>query len=101
MFPFWKLDSDSDGLLTASEFHQVAAPRLENAPPEELRKSIQDGEAVFAGIDADGDKRINAKEHYTYHSGIWAGISALRKLFEIADTNKDMQVSADELVECR
>ncbi|EOD16213.1 hypothetical protein EMIHUDRAFT_256219 [Emiliania huxleyi CCMP1516] len=77
LLPFQKLDTDLDGRLTLSEFQKVAAERLAS------------------------DERVNATEHYSYHSGIWAGIAALRELLGLADSDADGQVSADELAECR
>mmetsp|Transcript_18049 Transcript_18049/g.53082 ORF Transcript_18049/g.53082 Transcript_18049/m.53082 type:complete len:271 (-) Transcript_18049:261-1073(-) len=101
LLPFQKLDTDLDGRLTLSEFQEVAAERLASAGPEERKKAAREGRTIFAGLDLDGDERVNATEHYSYHSGIWAGIAALRELLGLADSDADGQVSADELAECR
>jgi Ca2+-binding EF-hand superfamily protein len=101
MFHFQKLDENKDGLLTFKEFEQVAAAKLQNAPPQEVKKSNVLARSIFRELDTDGDKRINAKEHFIYESGIYAGLAAWKALFKLADGNKDSQVSAEELVACR
>uniref|UniRef100_A0A7S0Q2E6 EF-hand domain-containing protein n=1 Tax=Coccolithus braarudii TaxID=221442 RepID=A0A7S0Q2E6_9EUKA len=101
MFRFGKLDTNTDGVLSMKEFKQIAASKLKNAPTDEMQKSDQEAKTIFAALDTDNDKRINAKEHYAYESGIYAGLSALEKLFELADTNVDGKLSADEMVASR
>ena len=101
MFAFQKLDTNRDNVLSASEFRAIAAPKLEGAPPAEIAKSKAEAKAIFTGLDADSDGRVDAKEHYVYDSGVYAGLVALSKLFELADTTGDGMVSADELVELR
>lgn len=101
MFPFWKLDANKDGALSLKEFKQIAARKLESAAPEELKESHKEGRSIFAALDADGDGRLDAKEHYSYESGIYAGLAALDKLFELADADGDGRLSADEMVEAR
>jgi len=101
MFTFQNLDSNKDDLLTMREFKQIAAAKLQGAPPEEVAKSNEEAKTIFAGLDTNGDKRIDAKEHYAYASGTYAALSALQGLFGLADTNEDRLLSAEELVECR
>ena len=101
MFPFQQLDANHDGLLSMREFKQIARDKLASAPQHEIERSNQEAKIIFAGLDANGDRRIDAKEHFAYHSGIYAGISALKKLFELADANGDGLLSEEELVEVR
>uniref|UniRef100_A0A7S3B448 EF-hand domain-containing protein n=1 Tax=Haptolina ericina TaxID=156174 RepID=A0A7S3B448_9EUKA len=101
MFPFQKLDSNQNGVLTLSEFRAIAAPKLTGAPAAEVAKSKAESKVIFVALDADSDGRLSGKEHYTYESGIYAGLAALRKLFELSDTTGDGLISADEMVECR
>lgn len=76
MFTFYKLDRNQDGKLSIKEFKQIAAPKLESAPAEEVKASDTEAKTIFASLDADGDARLDAKEHYEYESGIYAGLSA-------------------------
>jgi len=101
MFPFQKLDTNQDGLVSLKEFKQIAAPKLESAAKEEIEASNNEAKTIFAALDADSNARLDAKEHYMYESGIYAGLSALSKLFELADTNGDRLLSPEEMVECR
>ena len=101
MFNFQRLDTNTDGMLTIREFRQAAAAKLKNAPPEEVQKSKAQAKAIFAELDADGDKRLNAKEHFVYHSGAYAGNAAWGALFKIADSNADNRVSPEEITACR
>ena len=101
MFPFQKLDVNHDGMLSLSEFRAIAAPKLEGAPPTEVTKSKHESKGIFASLDANKDGQLDAHEHYVFASGIYAGVEALRKLFELADTDKDGLLSADELAESR
>lgn len=88
-------------VLTMREFKQIAAAKLEGASREQIAKSDEEAKAIFAGLDANGDARIDAKEHFAYASGTFAGLAAMQALFGLADTNGDRQLSSDELVECR
>ena len=101
MLGFQKFDTNKDRLLTRREFKQIAAEKLAGASPEEVKKSDDESKAIFAGLDSDGDKRLNALEYYAYSSGVYAGLAALDKLFEMADTDGNKALSAEELVECR
>jgi len=101
MFPFQKLDTNQDGALSRREFKQIAAPKLQHAPQAERDKSDIESKAIFASLDADGSKKLDAKEYFVYESGIYAALAALDKLFDLADTNADQQLSAEELVEVR
>jgi len=101
MFPFRKLDSNEDGVLSIKEFKQVAAAKLQGAHPETVQESNKEAKTIFKDLDVNSDQRLDAGEHFRYHSGIYAGQKALTSLFEIADTDGDTQVSADELIEVR
>eukprot|EP00591_Stephanopyxis_turris_P010667 CAMPEP_0195527530 /NCGR_PEP_ID=MMETSP0794_2-20130614/29251_1 /TAXON_ID=515487 /ORGANISM="Stephanopyxis turris, Strain CCMP 815" /LENGTH=246 /DNA_ID=CAMNT_0040658453 /DNA_START=217 /DNA_END=957 /DNA_ORIENTATION=+ len=101
MFPFQRLDTNKDGVLSMTEFKQIAAPKLENAPPQEVEQSHAEGKIIFSGLDTNGDGKLCAKEHFTYESGIYAAQAAWKMLFEMADTNKDEQISMDELIAVR
>lgn len=101
MFSFPKVDKNGDGLLTRKEFKQIAAPKLQGAPPEEVRKSEAESKTIFAGLDADGDKRLSPAEFFDYDSGIYAGVAALKLLLQLADADRDGSVTAEELVGVR
>lgn len=102
MFPFQNLDtSPHDGKLNLKEFKAIAAPKLAGAAAEEVRRSNEEAKTHFAALDADGDRRLNAKEHFHYASGLYASLAALDTLFRLADTNADASLSANELVEVR
>merc|ERR1712232_5086 len=101
MFPFFKLDANKDGLISMKEFKQIAAPKIKSAAPDEVKASNDEAKTIFAALDTDGDGRLDAAEHYSYESGIYAGIAALRKLFDMGDTDGDGRLSAGEMVEAR
>lgn len=88
-------------VLTMREFKQIAAAKLQGASHEQIAKSNEEARAIFAGLDANGDARIDAKEHFAYASGTFAGLAAMQALFGLADTNGDRHLSSEELVECR
>lgn len=101
MFPFWKLDANKDGLISLKEFNQIAAPKMKSMVAEEVEASNKEASTIFTALDVDGDARLDAKEHYAYESGIYAGLSALGKLFELADTDSNGRLSPEEMVESR
>ena len=101
MFPFQKLDTNKDGVLSFKEFTQIAAPKLKGLADSEVQNSMREAKQIFTGLDANSDTRLDAKEHFVYHSGIYAGTKALEKLFALADSNADDELTAKELVSCR
>lgn len=101
MFPFRQVDSDGDGLLTLKEFRQIAQAKLQNAPPQEIEKSEEEAKSIFAGLDFDGDGKINPKEHYVYESGLYATLTAWEALFRMSDTDEDGKVSGEDFIAVR
>ena len=64
-------------VLTMREFKQIAAAKLQGASHEQIAKSNEEARAIFAGLDANGEARIDAKEHFAYASGTFAGLTAI------------------------
>jgi len=83
-------DEDKDGKLNATEFVDLHG---------EMSKH-QDGaedQADFAKLDTDGDGFLNAVEMRDWETGQLDINVAMKKLFEVADKDKDGSLTADEL----
>merc|ERR1711879_654836 len=88
-------DSDKDGKLTAKEFWEADV-----ADGDEGELSEEEN-ADFAKLDTDGDGMLSMDELNSWESGKFHTEEAMKKLFEIADKDNDMHVTADELAEAR
>jgi len=80
-------DIDSDGKLDVKEFWNS-------------RVSTEE-EEDFKALDADGDGLIDLAELTSWESGMFHTSTAMKKLFEIADSDHDEHVTAKELGDAR
>mmetsp|Transcript_67941 Transcript_67941/g.192513 ORF Transcript_67941/g.192513 Transcript_67941/m.192513 type:complete len:283 (-) Transcript_67941:64-912(-) len=88
-------DANSDGVLTQMEFWEA-----DPADGEEAELSEEE-QADFAKLDLDGNGVLNFDELKSWESGRFHTEEAVKKLFEIADKDHDMHVTADELAEAK
>jgi len=84
-------DTDGDGLLTPKEFWEGDA-----IDGEDLAISDEE-QADFAKLDVDGSGKLNLQELKAWESGGFHTEEAMKKLFELADQDSDMMVTANEL----
>jgi len=84
-------DANGDGKLTKKEFFEGDTAA---GGPVEISK---DDEAEFKNLDKNVDGFIDYEELKAYESGIFHTEQNMLHLFDVADTNKDKHVSADEL----
>eukprot|EP00443_Scrippsiella_acuminata_P010805 CAMPEP_0115288270 /NCGR_PEP_ID=MMETSP0270-20121206/62887_1 /TAXON_ID=71861 /ORGANISM="Scrippsiella trochoidea, Strain CCMP3099" /LENGTH=276 /DNA_ID=CAMNT_0002705373 /DNA_START=70 /DNA_END=900 /DNA_ORIENTATION=- len=88
-------DTNGDGKLTAKEFWEADA---ETGDEGELS---EEENADFQKLDLNGDGVLNMDELSAWESGRFHTEQAMKKLFEIADQDNDMHVTADELAKAR
>lgn len=88
-------DTNGDGQLNLREFWEGDA-----LDGEEIPISAEE-EADFKKLDLDGSGRLDLEELKQWESGNFHTEEAMRKLFDIADKDSDMHVSAEELDEAR
>lgn len=88
-------DKDGDGRLTIKEFWEGDALDGEEIPISKEEK------AEFKRLDRDGSGQLDIEELKRWESGNFHTEEAMRRLFDIADKDGDMHVSADELDEAR
>lgn len=88
-----KLDLDSNGELTAEEFW---APEHVDGEPEELSEEQKE---EFAAADKDKSGTLNLEEIKHWEQGGVHLDSAMKQLFEVADSDHDGFISADELAQ--
>lgn len=81
-------DTDGDGRLSSKEFFGVQS---------EGEVKAEDQQA-FAKLDADGNGSIDENELYQYETGGFQMHQAMGSLFELADQDKDLHVTSDELL---
>lgn len=55
----------------------------------------------FQKLDVDGDGKLDMNELREWESGRFHTEQAMKKLFEIADADNDMHLTADELAKAR
>jgi len=88
-------DKNGDGKLTEHEFWEAE-------PADGDDGQLTEEEHVdFAKLDHDGDKHLSLDEMRGWESGKFHTEQAMKKLFEVADTNSDMHLSVEELVAAR
>lgn len=88
-------DTSGDGQLTLKEFWEGDSLDGEEIPISE------EEEADFKKLDLDGSGRLDLEELKQWESGNFHTEEAMRKLFDIADKDGDMHVSAEELDQAR
>jgi len=84
-------DTDGNGELTPKEFWEGDA-----VDGEDLAISEEE-QADFSKLDTDSSGQLNLQELKAWESGSFHTEEAMKKLFELADQDSDMMVSADEL----
>mmetsp|Transcript_19454 Transcript_19454/g.61199 ORF Transcript_19454/g.61199 Transcript_19454/m.61199 type:complete len:236 (-) Transcript_19454:97-804(-) len=90
-FALAQKDTNGDGMLTMKEFWEG-----DQVEGEEL--SVSDEEkADFANLDKDGNKMLDVEELKVWESGHFHTEEAMKKLFDLADKDSDMHVTAEEL----
>merc|ERR1712039_670170 len=83
------------GLLTPKEFWEGDA-----VDDEDLSISEEE-QADFKKLDVDGNGQLDLTEFKAWESGRFHTEEAMKKLFDIADRDSDMHVTADELSDAR
>ena len=94
-FALKQKDSNGDGRLTPKEFWEGDAVEY-----EELAISEEE-QADFAKLDKSRDGFLDLEELKAWESGKFHTEQAMQKLFELADRDGDMYVTADELATAR
>lgn len=84
-------DTNGDGKLSAKEFWEGDA-----VDSEDLAISEEE-QADFKKLDKNGDGSLDLEELKAWESGKFHTEEAMMKLFELADKDNDMHVTADEL----
>merc|ERR1719203_2242163 len=87
-------DTNGDGKLDAKEFWEAEAKGDDGELSEEENQD-------FAKLDLNGDGHIDLAELRSWESGHFHTEDAMRKLFELADADHDMHVTAEELSRAR
>jgi len=88
-------DMNKDGQLTAKEFWEG-----DSLDGEETAISEEET-ADFEKLDTDRNGKLDLNELTAWESGRFHTEEALKKLFELADKDSDMHVTADELANSR
>merc|ERR1719382_1427895 len=88
-------DTDRNGKLNPKEFWEADAADGDDG---ELSEEEQ---ADFAKLDLDGDGVLSMDELRMWESVMFHTEEAMKKLFELADKDSDMHMTADELAEAR
>jgi len=88
-------DTDGNGELTPKEFWEG-----DNVGGEDMSISEEE-QADFAKLDIDNSGTLNLQELKAWESGGFHTEEAMKKLFELADADHDMMVTADELDSAR
>jgi len=124
---FKAADADKDGFLSVEEFHSFLSPEIHEGVLEVTVKhtmankdkdgdnqlSLQewfeydpehtsdDDKEEFRKMDTDGNGFLNLEEVKVWESGLFHRKEWLKEVFNIADKDKDMHLSADEIEEAR
>lgn len=88
-------DTNHDGKLSAHEFWE--ADIMDGDDGQLSEEEMQD----FAKLDLNGDGFVDLNELRAWESGRFHTEEAMKKIFEIADKDSDMHVTADELAKAR
>jgi len=91
-------DGDGDGLLSLQEFCRGGASADDALDQEGEELLITDDEREeFRKLDVDHSGKLDVQELKAFESGRLHTEEAMRSLFELADKDKDMHVTAEEL----
>lgn len=88
-------DADGDGLISLQEFWNMDISEGEELPIDEAEQE------QFRKLDTDGDGKLGVTEIKAWESGRFHTEEAMKALFELADEDDDMHVSAEELKDAR
>lgn len=88
-------DKNGDGKLTPREFWEVEFTDGDDGDLSDEEK------ADFAKLDANADGVLTRDEILSWESGRFHTEEAMKKLFEVADKDSDMHLTAEELAEAR
>merc|ERR1712187_149582 len=88
-------DANQDGKLTPQEFWEADRSDGDEGELSEEEK------ADFAKLDRNSDGHLTMEELKSWESGRYHTEEAMKQLFELADKDNDMSVTADELAEAR
>jgi len=88
-------DTNKDGKLSPKEFWESDQMDGDDSDLSEEEK------ADFAKLDVTGDGFLDANELRAWESGRFHTEDAMKKLFDVADKDQDMHVTADELAQAR
>jgi len=91
-------DGDGDGVLSLQEFWRGGVPADDALDQEGEELLITDDEKEeFRKLDADHSGKVDVQELKAFESGRFHTEEAMRALFELADRDKDLHVTAEEL----
>jgi len=91
-------DGDGDGMLSLKEFWRGGVPADDSLDQEGEELLITDDEKEeFQKLDADHSGKVDVQELKAFESGRFQTEEAMRSLFELADKDKDLHVTAEEL----
>jgi calcium-binding protein CML len=88
-------DRTGDGKLTPKEFWEADLIEGDDGDLSEEEN------ADFSKLDTNGDKLIDTNELRAWESGRFHTEDAMQKLFEVADKDGDMHITADEFAEAK
>lgn len=88
-------DVNKDGKLSPKEFWESDQMDGDDSDLSEEEK------ADFARLDTDGDGSLNEAELRSWESGRFHTEDAMKKLFDVADKDSDLHVTADELASAK
>jgi Ca2+-binding EF-hand superfamily protein len=91
-------DGDGDGLLSLQEFWRGGL-RPDDALDQEGEELLvtDDEKEEFQKLDADHSGKLDVQELKAFESGRFQTEEAMKSLFELADKDKDMHITAEEL----
>jgi len=82
-------DADGDGKLTKKEFHQ---------DDPDMEEMVEEDKEEFTKLDTNGDGFVDYDELLVLESGRFHEEEAMKLLFNLADKDGDMQLTAEEFV---
>lgn len=88
-------DRNGDGKLTPKEFWESDLVEGDDGDLSEEEK------ADFSKLDTNGDGSVDKDELRSWESGRFHTEDAMQKLFEVADKDGDLHITADELAEAK